>query len=68
MADVVELVPGKTDKQIAEELKEKIIEAYKPFIEMLDEADKHGFNVVASVGKNAIGKYTIVQLQIMKIY
>lgn len=66
--NVAQLVPTKSDAELANELKEKVAEAYKPFLELLNEYDKHGLNVQAGVGKNAFGKYAIVQLQVIKVY
>ncbi len=66
--NITTLVPTKSDKELAEELKEKVAEAYKPFLELLNEYDKYGLNVQAGVGKNAFGKYAIVQLQVLKVY
>jgi len=66
--NVAQLVPTKSDADLANELKEKVAEAYKPFLELLNEYDKYGLNVQAGVGKNAFGKYTIIQLQVIKVY
>lgn len=62
----VQLVPTKSDAELAEEFKKKVAEAYQPLIAVLDEYDKHGLNMQASVGKNAFGKFQIVQLIVMK--
>ena len=66
--NIAQLVPTKSDAELANELKEKVAEAYKPFLELLNEYDKYGLNVQAGVGKNAFGKYAIVQLQVLKVY
>jgi len=66
--NITQLVPTKSDADLANELKEKVAEAYKPFLELLNEYDKYGLNVQAGVGKNAFGKYTIIQLQVIKVY
>jgi hypothetical protein len=67
-SSVATLVPGKNDKELSEEFKERVIEAYKPLIALCDEMDKQGFQMQCSVGKNAFGKYQIIQLQLMKVF
>lgn len=65
---IATLVPNKTDADYAAEIKKKIIEAYQPLFEVLQEADKKGFNVVSNVGKDYQGRFTFAQLQVMKVY
>lgn len=66
--NVATLVPTKSDGDLAEEFKERVIEAYKPLIEICNEMDKHGFQMQAGIGKNAFGKYQIVQLSLVKVF
>lgn len=66
--NITQLVPTKSDSELAQELKAKVEEVYAPLLALLNEYDKHGFNVQAGVGKNAFGKYHIVQLQVIKVY
>lgn len=66
--NVATLVPGKNDKELSEEFKERVVEAYKPLIEILDQMDKQGFQLQCNVGKNAFGKYQIIQLQLVKVF
>jgi hypothetical protein len=65
---IAQLIPTKSDAELAEELKQKVANAYQPFIDLLNEYDKYGLNVQAGVGKNAFGKYQVVQLQVIKVY
>lgn len=67
MADIVELVPGMTDQEYADDLRQRVIEAYKPLIAVLQEAtDKH-FIVNATVGQNQVSKrIEVIALQILK--
>lgn len=66
--NITQLVPTKSDAELAQELKSKVEEVYAPLLALLNEYDMYGFNVQASVGKNAFGKYHIVQLQVIKVY
>lgn len=65
---VATLVPTKTDADFAAEIKQRIIEAYKPVFEALQEADNRGFGVSSQVAKGFDGKFTFAQLQIVKVY
>lgn len=67
-SNIANLVPTKSDAELAEELKQKVADAYQPFIDLLNEYDRHGLNVQAAVGKNAFGKYQVMQLQVIKVY
>lgn len=68
MNEIVAIVPGKTDADFAKEIKERIIEAYKPVFIALQEADAKGFGVNSTVGKDFSGRYTFAQLQVVKVY
>lgn len=63
----VALVPAKTDKDYAAELKARIIEAYKPLIEVLQEATENNFIINCTVARNqATGRIELQVIQIMK--
>lgn len=66
--NVAKLVTTKPDAELAEEFKQKVIEAYKPLIDICNEYEKHGLMVQASIGKNAIGQFQLIQLQIIKTF
>lgn len=65
---IAQLVPNKTDADYAAELRQRVIEAYQPLFALLEEADKRGFNINSTVGKDFMGKFTFAQLQVMKVY
>lgn len=63
----VSLVTNKPDKEYATELKARILEAYKPLIEVLQEATNNGFICNCTVAMNqATGKLEVQTLQILK--
>lgn len=67
MSDPVKLITNKTDQDYANELRARVIEAYKPFIAILQEATDNKFIVNATVGQSQVsGKIELVQLQLMK--
>lgn len=66
--NIATLVPNKTDADYAAEIKQKIIDAYQPLFLVLQEADKRGFNVQSTVGKDFNGRFTFAQLQVVKVY
>ena len=66
--NVTQLIPGKSDAQLADELKLKIVEAYEPILAVLNEVTKAGFVAQIQVGPDAFGKPHITALQIYKNY
>lgn len=67
MPDPIQLVPNKTDQDYANELRQRVIEAYKPLIAVLQEATDNKFIVNATVGQSQVtGKIEVIQLQLMK--
>lgn len=64
--NITTLVPTKSDQELANEFKSRIAEAHEPLLKLLDEIDKAGFYASVGVGKNAFGKYQIMQLQLVK--
>lgn len=68
MPDPIQLVPGKTDQDVAAELKRKLIEVYQPLLQLADEANDSGMAFQVTIGPNAFGKFTIQQCQIMKVF
>ncbi len=65
---ITRLVPTKSDADLAQEFKQKIIEAHEPMLKVLTEIDRAGFRVQVSTGKNALGHMVIAQLELMKMY
>jgi hypothetical protein len=66
--NIAQLVPTKSDFEIAKEFREKVIEAYQPLLKILSDMDKHKFNIQVNVGKNGLGKFDILSLAVIKIY
>ncbi len=65
---IVNLVPTKSDADLALEFKDRIIEAYQPLLKILSELDKAGFNASVNVAKNGLGKIDIVGMQISRVF
>lgn len=68
MNDTIKLVTTKPDSELAAELKQEIIEAYKPALAALEKATKAGFIVQVNCGLNFFGQMVIQQLTIAKHY
>ncbi len=68
MNNVVGLTPNKTDKELAEEFKRRMIDILLPHLELLDEMDKAGFVSNIQTGKNGLGKHQFILFQVMKVY
>lgn len=65
---IATLVPGKSDQEIANELKKKIIAAYEPLCQIADECNDNGMAMQVTIGPNAFGKFVIQSLQVIKVY
>lgn len=66
--DTIKLIPTKSDADLAAELKQEIIEAYKPVLAALEKAHRAGFTVQLSCGINCFNQMIITQLIIAKHY
>ena len=64
--DTIRLVPTKSDADLAAELKQEIIEAYKPALAALEKASKTGFIVHVCCRMNCFGQMVIDELIISK--
>ena len=64
--DTIRLVPTKSDVDLAAELKQEIIEAYKPALAVLEKASKAGFIVQVGCGMDCFGQMVINELIISK--
>lgn len=67
IGEVVSMTPGKTDKQIAEELKGEFNEAMKPVIAVFEKARANGMNINFNMGQDPFGRFIIQNFSIGKI-
>ena len=58
----------KGDKEIASELRKRFFDALGPVAELINEAEKHGFEVGFGFGKNAFQQTQIMNINLMKKY
>lgn len=65
---VVQLVKTKTDQELVDDLRKRVIEAYKPLLALCTEANHNGLILQITIGPDAFGNFTIQQCQIMKVY
>lgn len=65
---MADLTTVKGDKEIAEELREKLIEALKPVAKLINEANKLGFEVGFQFGPNPYGNVDVQAVNLMKKY
>lgn len=64
--NVTKLITTKSDAELANEFKDKIIKNSEPLLLILEECHKAGFDVNIGFGMNGIGKMQIGQLIISK--
>ena len=62
----LQLVPGKSDKELAEEIKAEIVESSKSYIATITKAHRLGFQIQVQMGPNAFGEVVIQQLIVSK--
>jgi len=64
----LKIVPGKTDAEQAAEFKQRMAEASKPLMSLLDEVSAAGFEMQFALGPGALGKTVIASLRISKAF
>lgn len=62
------LVPTKSDKDVANELRDKLIQVYRPVLDILTEAKKAGFDVSVTTGADGFNIVRLMNIQIVKQY
>jgi hypothetical protein len=60
------IVPGKTDRELADDIRARLTEALKPALVILTEAKKEGLDVALSIGPIYDGTVGITALKIIK--
>lgn len=68
MSEIHQLVPGKSDAEIAADLKIRVLKAWEPLLVLMDEAMSHGFNIQVQAGKGGLGKCIIHSIVLSKIF
>lgn len=68
MNEPIQLVPGKSDAEMAVDFRKRIIELYEPLLELLTEANNKGFAINVGCGLDGLGRIAILQLQISKVF
>lgn len=68
MNEIVKLQPTKSDVEIAKEFKAKVVEAYKPVFDIIDEIIDAGFQLQVQTGPNAFGKQEFKLIQLVKLF
>jgi len=57
-----------TDKDLAADIKRRLIEAYGPLLVVLQDADAAGFECAIQTGKDGLGRHCIAVLKVVKVY
>jgi hypothetical protein len=68
MNDPVKLVPTKPDAELAEELKQELLEALQPALAVATKALLLGFQVQLQMSPNAFKQVVVQQLQLIKTF
>lgn len=67
MSEAIQLVAGKPDVELAEEIKERLIVALRPALDIMSEARKAGLQVQFGIGPDATGREMLTALQIIRV-
>lgn len=65
-SNVTKLVPGKTDKELADELRAEMITALQPVLALMDKFTAAGMNVAYTTGIDFMGKTCITMVHVSK--
>jgi len=55
----VSLVPSKSDREIAAEIRQRLEVAFVPILDIINEANSHSIGVNFQIGRNQTGKLII---------
>ncbi len=66
--NVAQLVTTKPDKEVAEELKQELLESSKAYLDVCTKAHRLGFAVASQFGINAFGQCVVMSLTLSKHY
>ena len=65
---VLSIVPGRTDKEVAENFRARLVEAHEPILKILDEMKESAFQANVGCGLGPLGKFVITNLQVFKTF
>lgn len=66
MAEPLSIVPGKSDKETADDLKKKAEEAMKAVLVLMDEANESGLTLSFNLGVDYKGHNVLTNLTVFK--
>ena len=66
MPEPLSIVPGKSDKEVADDLRNKFEEAMKTVLSIMDEANEAGLSMTFNVGIDYKGKNILSNLTVFK--
>ncbi len=64
--NIISIVPGKTDADLAAEFKQRIVEAHEPLLRLFDEIKAAGFEPQVICAPGPLGKHVITNLMLVK--
>jgi hypothetical protein len=59
MNEAINLVPGKSDAEIARDMAARVVAALVPVCAVMDEARKHGFDISFQLGPDWTGRTVV---------
>lgn len=68
MPEPISLVPTLSDQDRVNDLRKRVIEAYRPILELATEANHNGLALQVTIGPDAFGTFQIQNFQVLKVY
>lgn len=68
MDKIATLIPNRSDQEIVDDLRNRVVEAYKPLLDLCTEAQTRGFGLNVQIGPDAFGRFVIQSFQVIKVY
>lgn len=68
MNEPIQLVPTKSDHELAQEFKDLVLKESQPILNALEQIKKAGFDCNISFGMNAFGKMQVTNLILVKTF
>lgn len=66
--NILNLIPTKSDKELAQDLRKELTDNAQSFMNAVEKAYSHGFNVNFQFGVDAQGKCYIIHMTLSKLF
>lgn len=64
--DIPRLITTRSDRELADDLRRRLVESFGPVIEVMEEASHYGLNVGFSINRDGFGRFRLSDIAIVK--